>query len=1425
MTDAAIKRMLQASPIGFASHKIVLDESGRPADYVFLEVNKAFENLTGLSASRITGKNVTEVIPGIKDSSFDWIGFYGRIALQGGDESFEQYSEPLGRWYRVQAYSEEKGLFSTFFLDISGMKNDGKEQEEQHRFQQIAAETSALFSGISTSAEFDIGINRTLEALGQFFGADRSYLFMFSEDLVLMSNTHEWCSDNVESASERIQDVPIDSLPWWKQQIMEKKHVFIPDVGELPEEAVAEKIEFSAQGIQSLLSLPLYNVKGKFSGFIGFDMIKDTYFWTHEQIGMLKVIGGIIGNTIERLRTEEKRKESEEKLRQVTDNIQEVFWLRSADNSKILYISPSYEKVWGRTCESIYADPLSFMDSVHEGDKEKVFREFEKYAKTDEFDLEYRIVTPGGETRWVHARSFPVRDENGAIIRHTGIAADITKRIQKEKELAEEKRQTENFFNQSLHGFFICMLDEPVEWNEETDKDAVLEYVLDHQRMTRVNQAMLDQYGAAEEDFIGITVRELFRHDLDHAREIWRGLFDKGSWHVETREQKMDGTPIIIDGDYKCLYDDHGRFMGHFGVQVDVTAQKEAEKTIRDSQEQIRQILATTPAVVYTYFIDRIGRPDLLFVNRKVKEVLGYEPDHFIGNIAFWTECVHPDDLEKVMSGVSSLREKTALEIEYRFRDSQGNWRWLMDRHSVTERKDNGVLVTGAWYDITERKNMEAEMQHQSGLITSLLDSIPDIIYYKDKNGAYLGCNPPFAAFVGKPREEIIGKTEYDLFERSVADSFREYDQKMLEDLKPRHSEEWITYPDGRRILIDTLRTPYWGPNGQLMGLLGISRDITRHKKTEEQLVIAKEQAEAASKAKSLFLANMSHEIRTPLNGVIGYTNLLEKTPLNSVQKLYTENVKVSGKTLLAIINDILDLSKIEADKLDLEIRETDIRALLHEVAGIMEVQASKKKLELLVDLPLDLPPLVLVDPVRLRQIVTNLLSNAIKFTEHGEVELKLVFQAGKEGTGKFIFSVRDTGIGISERQKDKLFQSFTQADSSTTRKYGGTGLGLAISRRLVEKMGGQIRLDSVEGEGSTFSFSLEAAYRMNEQTTQQKPVSSVVKKVLVIDDNASNRNILEATLTHWKVDCRSCESGRSALKLMDSEEFDLLIVDYHMPEMNGLETVQAIREKYQSDKDNMPITLLYSSSDDPILKEKSNELGIRHTLIKPVNTNELHECIRNIQFLQKEGKIAVGEPGNVEEGTHHKTQTDAGEVADQDVRSQDQPTVDARFHPAVPDSVTPETDSEGENVRDSQKQQPAKETATILIVEDVPMNMHLVKALIGSLYPGLSLLEACNGLEAIEIVKKEKIDLVLMDIQMPEMDGLEATELIRKWEGDQDAETRLPVIALTAGALKEEKDRALKCGMDDFLTKPIEPESIQAAFEEYLTSDKLVSK
>ena len=652
--------------------------------------------------------------------------------------------------------------------------------------------------------------------------------------------------------------------------------------------------------------------------------------------------------------------------------------------------------------------------------------------------------------------------------------------------------------------------------------------------------------------------------------------------------------------------------------------------------------------------------------------------------------------------------------------------------------------------------------EQNNRLLAMQVEQSSDAIFSHDQSGVVTSWNRGAARLYGYKATEAIGRPLRELDLWGGQGAYGENTVVLGERAVPASFETSAKTRSGQLVEVSVVATPLLDDVGRPLGQLTIVHDISALKRKEAA-------AEAASRAKSEFLATMSHEIRTPMNGVIGMTALLLDTPLTSEQREYAETVHRSGESLLSLINDILDFSKIEAGRLELQPVPFALRDTLAETVKTLAPLAHAKDIELAYEIQAEVPDDLVGDTGRLGQILLNLVGNAIKFTERGEVAVHVDAEAVTSDSVTLRVAVQDTGIGIPADKRQVIFDAFAQADASTTRRFGGTGLGLAISRRLVDRMGGRIWLDSEVGRGSTFHFTvpLPRAQEPAPRHVAAPPQALWGLPVLAADDNSTNRRLLEATLAGWGVAPTIVADGRAAVDALERARamgrgFRLVLLDARMPELDGF----AVAERIRQEPALAGVTVMLLTSD--VLSgdlARCRELGIVRHLVKPFTPSELLNAVL----------LALG------------------------------PSLETP--PAAPSSP-------------AEPRRPAPNASLrVLVAEDNAVNQRLIVRLLEKM--GHVVVLANNGQEAVEAYESHPFDLVLMDVQMPVMDGLAATGAIRQHEAQHSGGRRRPIVALTAFAMRGDRERCLEAGMDEYLTKPIKPEDLSAALNRVLGGER----
>ena len=735
--------------------------------------------------------------------------------------------------------------------------------------------------------------------------------------------------------------------------------------------------------------------------------------------------------------------------------------------------------------------------------------------------------------------------------------------------------------------------------------------------------------------------------------------------------------------------------------------------------------------------------------------------DHFLGGLA-WVQQIFgglpPEPWTWVEFTGWVLFEDTLLAL----------WIWESQRllfHVATHQAEQQLLHEAIEREVSEHlealhdenvkyKQIQASLQSSEAKFRSLGESSPDGIFLADATGQWTYSNSQAMKLTGLDNKETLGHGWTAAIHPDDKEKVLGLWRQALQERKDFTQEFRLMTPAAAVswVLCRTAAIRYEaGGANQSSGYVGTLKDISSYKLVEEELRRAKTDAEAAVKAKSEFLANMSHEIRTPMNGVIGMANLLRDTPLSSQQREYTDAIRRSAESLLLLINDVLDFSKSEAKKLIFETMDFDLQETIEGSLELLAETAQAKNIELAGFVLADVPTQLRGDPGRLRQVFVNLVSNAVKFTEYGEVVVSVANLSETATHVDLRFEVRDTGIGIPPEIQPRLFQVFSQADSSTTRKYGGTGLGLAISKQLIELMGGQIGFTSLPGQGSIFWFT--ARFEKQPPTAKTKPDSDLVSlsnlHVLIVDDNSTNRRILEDQMQAWGIRATCAASAQEALEhLQDpaNNDIDVVVMDMHMPGMNGISLAEVIKADPRLSHARLIIlTSLGQLMDDAELKR----MGIDACLVKPVKQARLYECLTGRR--QTPDKAAAAQ---------------------------------------APDAV-------------------ACASLKVLLAEDNVINQKVAVAQLRKL--GCTPDVVNNGLEAVEASKRTRYDVILMDCQMPQMDGYEASRQIRQREQTEGGRP-VYIVAMTANAMQGDREKCLAASMNDYLSKPVKDSDLKAA-------------
>ena len=864
----------------------------------------------------------------------------------------------------------------------------------------------------------------------------------------------------------------------------------------------------------------------------------------------------------------------------------------------------------------------------------------------------------------------------------------------------------------------------------------------ENQALTKLNKLLINNHEVKAEDAKVIEGEVIQKQDVNREDNLGsKYLFQVSKFPLMDMENSVESILVISE---------------------DVTSKRKAEHDLLELKNALEQtsLVSQTGGWEFnlsTQTMDLSGL-SLNFFNYSKQDL----PIKYIEFLKFIADG-HVEKLDSLIQESIKTGKEWSFDVLIKTTNQEQKWVRMIAKTAVK----NGVIykVYGSFQDIHEQKSYELEFEKAKLKLEIATGSSRIGIWEWNYTTNELVWDQQMFALYGLDYTQKGDKAvfDYTFWLNALHPDDRETNHEIIQSNTEFESSFRIIWPDKSIHHIKAFGVTQFDEQGNPILMIGTNWDITNQKEMEVTLTESIKKAEHANNAKSEFLANMSHEIRTPLNSIIGFTDLLNTSNLDETQKRYMEFVSHSSTILLNLVSDILDLSKIEAGKYDLTIERINIWNLCEEVISTIRYHANQKGVEVLLIIPPTLPKYIFTDKIRLAQILVNLLGNALKFTASGFIKFEITkVKKNLNGTSILLFSVEDSGIGIHKEHQEKIFDAFSQEDTTTTRKFGGTGLGLTISNRLLQLFDTTLKLESEVGKGSRFYFNLEVKTEKGNvlNDIEHLEVLAEYKHVLIVDDNKENTMILKKMLEYKSIDSTSVSNGLDAIQFLAENKTDLIIMDYHMPFMDGLEVISKIRNQLKLDENANPIILLHSSHDSDEFMAKCSELAINQVLNKPITISVLYKTL--VELKQKQNHYFV--------------------------------------------NVEPVQLGESKSI--------INEELSFLIADDNSINLFLAKSIILSILPNATIMEVEDGEAALSSFKEHKPDFVFMDIQMPKLSGYEATKAIREFE--TTLRTHTPIIALTAGTTKGELERCLDAGMDDYLSKPVIRSQVEIILEKW---------
>ena len=1354
-SEERFRTLSNSSPIGI----VETDVAGN-----CLYTNPRWQSITGLTLEESLGEGWARALHPADAAAV--VAEWKKVTAQAGEFNMEyRFQRPGGdvRWVRAK---------STVIRDngaVTGHVRTVEDITEQKRAEAERQVISDIVQGVTTTTNLDELLDLAWRSIGKLLYAENCFVALHDPTTDLL----HW-----DFWVDKVDPLP-PPLP-----VGEGFSSYVLRTGQpllLTEELKARMYEegkFTKSGSDSpsWLGVPL-RTPARTIGVLAVQHYEKEGVYSQRDLEFLSSVGDQIALAIERKRAEKALQEAEEKYRSIFENAAKGIY-QTTPKGEFLAINPaaarilgfsSTDQVTGRTGYG-YVDPNRLGDFLRLIEEEDVLNGFES-----------EVYRKDGSRVWVTENVRTARAASGEVLYYEGTLEDITDRKVAETALQQSEERYRSLFEANPLPMWI--------------------YDLETLSFLEINDAAISHYGYRREEFLSMTIADI-RPTADKPRLLANvvqatdhGVDNAGVW----KHRKKDGSMIDVEITSHVL--DYGGRSAKLVLALDITERKRAEAERQVISDIVQGVITTTNLDELLNLAHRsIGK--LLYAENCF--VALHDPTTDLVHFEFWVDKLDPVPLPE--PGRSHTRTSYVLRTGQPLLLTEELKTRLFERDKVKESGSDSPSWLGVPLRTPARTIGVLAVQHYekedaySQRDLEFLSSVGDQIALAiERKRAEEKLKRSEARLAEAQQVARVGSWEWDVITRKLNWSDEEFRlfgfspgefepayEHYLSCVHPdRHetvegvgaglthktsigSDTHVVWPDGQVRILHNRENTLTDDTGRIIRLFGTSQDVTELRQKEGELLLAKSAAETATRTKSEFLANMSHEIRTPMNGVIGMTGLLLDTDLNPEQRKFAETIQSSGESLLTVINDILDFSKIEAGKLAFEELDFDLHDAVHGSLEMLAQRAESKGLELACLLESNVPVHLRGDPGRLRQVLINFVGNAIKFTERGEVVVTISLESQTEADAFLRFEVKDTGIGIPAEAQSRLFQAFSQADGSTTRKYGGTGLGLAISKQLIECMHGTVGVESVPGQGSLFWFTA----RLSKQPESAHPELGIGEelidlRVLIVDDNETNCQILQHQTRAWKMRSSAAMDAAGALAELRSalaagDPYRLVLLDMQMPGTDGLTLARSI--KAESELAGVRLVLL-SSLGGRVDAEELKVAGIDNCLVKPIKQSLLFDSIVTVMAHDAADSISKAEK-----------------------------ILPPSSHTAV-----------------------ATQKLRILLAEDNTVNQQVAIGLLRKL--GYRADAVADGTEVLEALKLIRYDVVLMDCQMPQLDGYETTRRIRQLEQERTApfdwKAPIHIIAMTANAMEGDREKCLNSGMNDYLSKPVRQNELKAALEQ----------